>query len=208
MGEVVWGPVVRVWVYHKIIELIPPQQQQSHNDDCGDSNNKSDASSVVVVANDDYTGTDSDDGLDIVLNDDDCRDGDVHGEGLDSNDGKCFGQSKVGLDFVTERALDGDGGTGRKGRQRDWLRNSRRQMVVLVAEETTVLVTEGLFTEGDGGIVHRGRYILQEKNFSCGDGDEDGWQSESDGHAESKSEARLRKTVFQNRARRDGVVEE
>ncbi|CAI8610744.1 unnamed protein product [Vicia faba] len=68
----------------------PPPQQQNHNDDGGD------ASGDAAVANDDYTGTDSDDGLDIVLNDDDCRgcDDDVRG-GLDNNGGgECFEQSK------------------------------------------------------------------------------------------------------------------
>ncbi|CAI8606517.1 unnamed protein product [Vicia faba] len=53
------------------------------------------ASGAAAVANDDYTGTDNGDGLDIVLNDD------VHGEGLDNNNKECFEQSKVGSDFVT-----------------------------------------------------------------------------------------------------------
>ncbi|KAL5081867.1 hypothetical protein RYX36_010288 [Vicia faba] len=56
---------------------------------------KGEASGAVAVANDDYTGTDNGDGLDIVLNDD------VHGEGLDNNNKECFEQSKVGSDFVT-----------------------------------------------------------------------------------------------------------
>ncbi|CAI8606997.1 unnamed protein product [Vicia faba] len=59
------------------------------------------ASGAAAVANDDYTGTDNGDGLDIVLNDDDCRDDDVHGEGLDNNNKECFEKSKVGSDFVT-----------------------------------------------------------------------------------------------------------
>ncbi|CAI8606018.1 unnamed protein product [Vicia faba] len=46
------------------------------------------ASGAAAVANDDYTGTDNSDGLDIVLNDD------VHGEGLDNNNKECFEQSK------------------------------------------------------------------------------------------------------------------
>ncbi|KAL5076502.1 hypothetical protein RYX36_015486 [Vicia faba] len=56
---------------------------------------KGEASGAAAVANDDYTGTDNGDGLDIVLNDD------VHGEGLDNNNKECFEQSKVGSDFVT-----------------------------------------------------------------------------------------------------------
>lgn len=75
---------------------IPPPPPQRDNDDCGD------ASDAAAVANDDYTGTDSDDGLDIVLNDDDCRgcDEDVHG-GLDNNgSGEGFEQSKIGSEFV------------------------------------------------------------------------------------------------------------
>lgn len=74
----------------------PPPPQQRDNDDCGD------ASDAAAVANDDYTGTDSDDGLDIVLNDDDCRgcDDDVHG-GLENNGGgEGLERSKIGSEFV------------------------------------------------------------------------------------------------------------
>lgn len=87
---------------------LPPISPPQQNNDCGDSNDNTVAtdsaavaSDAAAVAIDDYAGTDSDDGLDIVLNDDDCRNDDVHGGGLDKSGGECFEQSKVGSEFVS-----------------------------------------------------------------------------------------------------------
>lgn len=82
----------------------PPPQQHQHDDDNhdgdggGDSNNNND------------DDTDSEDGLNIVLNDDDCHGGGCgeDGDGLVNNQEECIDQSKVGSQqFVSSDAYGG-----------------------------------------------------------------------------------------------------
>jgi hypothetical protein len=113
------------------LQLLPTppshlQQQHDDNDNADDggnlNNNNKDAD---ADANDDYIGTDSDDdGLNIVLNDDDCPGGvsvarddgtdNVRGEGLGNNAEECIhDQSK----FVSSDGYSKNGAKGGYGSQ-------------------------------------------------------------------------------------------
>ncbi|CAJ2654038.1 unnamed protein product [Trifolium pratense] len=114
---------------------LPPSPQQPphhHNHDGGgaDLNNNNDDADADADANDDYIETDSDDdGLKILLNDDDCPraggggvsvacdDENVHREGLDNNaEEEYIHHSKIASEFVTSDAHGGGyGKNGAKG---------------------------------------------------------------------------------------------
>jgi hypothetical protein len=108
----------------------PQQQQHDDNDNAAGGNLNNDADVDVDAeadANDDYIGTDSDDddGLKILLNDDDCHgvgvsvarddiDDNVHGEGLGNNTEECIhDQSK----FVSSDGYSKNGAKGGYGSQ-------------------------------------------------------------------------------------------
>ncbi|GAU45062.1 hypothetical protein TSUD_198500 [Trifolium subterraneum] len=115
------------------LQLPPFPQEPQHHDDNHDAANLNNNDAVVDAeadANDDYIGTDSDDdGLKIVLNDEDCPprgggvsvacdDDNVHGEGFSNNAKECLDhQFKIGSEFVTSDSYTKNGAKGGYGSQ-------------------------------------------------------------------------------------------
>jgi hypothetical protein len=113
----------------QLLPTPPSHQQHDDNDNAdggGNLNNNNNDADADADANDDYIGTDSDDddGLKIVLNDDDCPGGvsvarddgtdNVRGEGLGNNAEECIhDQSK----FVSSDGYSKNGAKGGYGSQ-------------------------------------------------------------------------------------------